>query len=79
MSHFTSIADACDIPIIMYNVPGRTGVDMSVETTIALSRHPKIVGLKDATGDNTRVGPMRSICGDDFKLYSGERVWARGL
>jgi len=72
VSHFTSIADACDIPIIMYNVPGRTGVDMSVETTIALSRHPKIVGLKDATGDNTRVGPMRSICGDDFKLYSGE-------
>merc|ERR1719409_2313223 len=48
VSHFTAIADSCDIPIIMYNVPGRTGVDMSVETTIALSRHPNIVGLKDA-------------------------------
>jgi len=58
-------------------VPGRTGVDMSVETTVALSRHPMVKGLKDATGDNTRVGPMRAICGDDFRLYSGEDAMAR--
>eukprot|EP00964_Phaeocystis_antarctica_P057956 scaffold34348_cov102-Phaeocystis_antarctica.AAC.1 len=44
---------------------------MSVETTVALSRHPMIVGLKDATGDNARVAPMRAIIGDDFRLYSG--------
>ena len=44
---------------------------MSVETTVALSRHPMIAGLKDATGDNGRVSPMRSIIGDDFRLYSG--------
>jgi 4-hydroxy-tetrahydrodipicolinate synthase len=44
---------------------------MSVETTVALSRHPMIVGLKDATGDNARVSPMRAIIGDDFRLYSG--------
>eukprot|EP00321_Phaeocystis_globosa_P016859 CAMPEP_0118843938 /NCGR_PEP_ID=MMETSP1162-20130426/84292_1 /TAXON_ID=33656 /ORGANISM="Phaeocystis Sp, Strain CCMP2710" /LENGTH=170 /DNA_ID=CAMNT_0006776045 /DNA_START=15 /DNA_END=524 /DNA_ORIENTATION=+ len=50
LSHFTQIADAVDIPIVLYNVPGRTGVDMSVETTVALSRHPMIAGLKDATG-----------------------------
>ena len=50
---------------------------MSIETTVALSRHPMICGLKDATGDNTRVGPMRAICGDDFKLYSGEDAMAR--
>jgi len=77
LSHFTEIADAADLPIILYNVPGRTGVDMSIETTVALSRHPMVCGLKDATGDNTRVAPMRSICGDDFRLYSGEDAMAR--
>lgn len=50
---------------------------MSIETTVALSRHPMIQGLKDATGDNTRVAPMRAVCGDDFRLYSGEDVAAR--
>ena len=75
--HFTQIADAAELPIILYNVPGRTGVDLSIETTVALSRHPMIQGLKDATGDNTRVGPMRAVCSDDFKLYSGEDAQAR--
>merc|ERR1719310_405317 len=77
LAHFTRIADSCDLPLVLYNVPGRTGVDMSVETTVALSRHPMIQGLKDATGDNTRVAPMRAICGDDFRLYSGEDGMAR--
>jgi len=77
LQHFTAIADASELPIVLYNVPGRTGVDMSVETTVALSRHPMIAGLKDATGDNTRVGPMRAIIGNDFRLYSGEDAMAR--
>jgi len=77
MQHFTQIADASDLPLVLYNVPGRTGVDLSVETTVALSRHPMIAGLKDATGDNMRVGPMRTVCGDDFRLYSGEDAMAR--
>jgi len=77
ISHFTQIADAVELPLIMYNVPGRTGVDMSVETTVALSRHPMIRGLKDATGDNTRVAPMRAICDESFRLYSGEDGMAR--
>jgi len=77
IKHFTTIADASDLPIVLYNVPGRTGVDLSVETTIVLSRHPMIRGLKDATGDNTRVAPMRAVCGDEFKLYSGEDAMAR--
>ena len=77
LTHFTQIADQADLPIVLYNVPGRTGVDMSIETTVALSRHPMIQGLKDATGDNTRVGPIRTICGDDFRLYSGEDGMAR--
>lgn len=78
LAHFTAIADAAgDLPIVLYNVPGRTGVDLSVETTVALARHPKIVGLKDATGDNSRVKPLRDVCGPDFKLYSGEDAMAR--
>ena len=77
IQHFTAIADASELPIILYNVPGRTGVDLSVESTIVLSRHPMIGGLKDATGDNTRVGPMRAVCGDEFRLYSGEDAMAR--
>jgi 4-hydroxy-tetrahydrodipicolinate synthase len=76
-AHFTKIADASDLPLVLYNVPGRTGVDLSMETTVALSRHPMIQGLKDATGDNTRVSAMRAICGDDFRLYSGEDAMAR--
>lgn len=77
LQHFTQIADSVDLPLILYNVPGRTGVDLSSETTVKLARHPNIVGLKDATGDNTRVGPMRAVCGDDFRLYSGEDAMAR--
>jgi len=77
LQHFTAIADAADFPIVLYNVPGRTGVDLSVETTVKLSHHPMIQGLKDATGDNNRVNPMRKIIGPDFKLYSGEDGMAR--
>jgi len=77
LEHFTAIADAADLPLVLYNVPGRTGVDLSVETTVKLSHHPMIRGLKDATGDNNRVTPMRKIIGDDFRLYSGEDGMAR--
>jgi len=77
LAHFTAIADAVDFPLILYNVPGRTGVDLSVETTVQLSKHPMIKGLKDATGDNTRVSPMRKIIGKDMRLYSGEDGMAR--
>ena len=77
LQHFTAIADAAELPLVLYNVPGRTGVDLSVETTIQLSHHPMIQGLKDATGDNNRVSPMRKIIGKDFRLYSGEDSMAR--
>ena len=77
LAHFTDIADASELPLVLYNVPGRTGVDLSMETTITLSRHPMIRGLKDATGDNTRVSSMRALCGDEFRLYSGEDAMAR--
>jgi len=77
LNHFTQIADSVDLPLILYNVPGRTGVDLSDETACRLALHPMIRGLKDATGDNTRVAKMRAICGDDFRLYSGEDAMAR--
>jgi len=69
---FESIADASPIPVVLYNVPGRTGVDMTPLTIGKLSAHPKIVGVKDATGDVMRVAPLRELCGPNFLLYSGD-------
>ena len=77
LAHFTAVADAVDLPIVLYNVPGRTGVDMTVETTVKLSKHANVVGLKDATGANNRVGPLRAVCGAGFRQYSGEDGMAR--
>lgn len=72
VKHFTDLADAVDLPMILYNCPGRTGIDMSVETTAIVSKHPGIIGVKDASGDLSRVGPLREQCGPAFLLYSGE-------
>jgi 4-hydroxy-tetrahydrodipicolinate synthase len=70
--HFKVIAEAVDIPQILYNVPGRTGCDMQPETVGRLARIPNIVGLKDATGDIARVAKHRALCGAEFALYSGD-------
>jgi 4-hydroxy-tetrahydrodipicolinate synthase len=70
--HFSTIAAAVRHPLILYNVPGRTAVDMSVETAIRLAADPNIVGLKDATGELERVVPLREGCGPDFALLSGD-------
>ena len=72
VKHFNDIADAVDLPMIVYNCPGRTGVDMKPETVAQLAKHPRIVGIKDATGDLDRVAMLRSQCGTDFLVYSGE-------
>jgi 4-hydroxy-tetrahydrodipicolinate synthase len=61
-----------DIPQILYNVPGRTACDMSPETAGRLSSVPNIVGLKEATGDLSRLPRLRELCGTDFLLYSGD-------
>ena len=71
VKHFVSIADM-GLPVILYNVPGRTASDMSAETIAICSEHENIVGLKDATGDLSRVGQTREMCGDDFLLLSGD-------
>jgi 4-hydroxy-tetrahydrodipicolinate synthase len=71
-AHFKAIHDAVDLPIIIYNIPGRSVVDMNVETMAALARLPNIVGVKDATNDLTRPLFTAAACGDDFCLLSGE-------
>ncbi len=70
--HYKAIADAVDIPQILYNVPGRTACDMLPETIGRLAKIEHIVGVKEATGDLTRVRVMRELCGDDFALYTGD-------
>ena len=70
--HFEAIAEAVQLPVLLYNVPGRTGVDMSNETVARLAAHPNIVGIKDATGDLSRVSWMRANIGGQFDLISGD-------
>ncbi|MBO1080278.1 4-hydroxy-tetrahydrodipicolinate synthase [Roseomonas haemaphysalidis] len=70
--HFKAIADAVDLPVIIYNIPGRSVVDMSVETMARLAKHPNIVGVKDATANLTRPLHTRAAIGPDFCQLSGE-------
>jgi 4-hydroxy-tetrahydrodipicolinate synthase len=70
--HFTAIADAVDLPIIIYNIPPRSVVDMTVETMARLAKHKNIIGLKDATANLTRPLQQKRACGPDFCQLSGE-------
>jgi 4-hydroxy-tetrahydrodipicolinate synthase len=78
-AHFTAIADASPIPIVVYNVPSRTVADISVDTLAKISRHPKIVAVKDATGNLARVSDQRLQCGEDFCQLSGNDDMALGF
>ena len=75
--HYTVIADAVDKPVLLYNVPGRTACDLKPETVVRLAAHPRIAGIKEATGDLTRVTTLRTGCGPDFVLLSGDDATAR--
>jgi 4-hydroxy-tetrahydrodipicolinate synthase len=72
VAHYTAIADTVELPIIIYNIPGRSVIDMSVETMAGLARHANIVGVKDATADLVRPLKTRLACGADFCQMSGE-------
>lgn len=72
IAHYQRIADAVEIPQILYNVPGRTACDLLPATAGELASHPRIVGIKDATGDLARVAELRAGCGPDFAIYSGD-------
>ncbi len=76
--HFKAMHDAADLPIIIYNIPGRSSVDMSVETMARLAELPRIIGVKDATGDLSRVPKQRIACGKEFVQLSGEDATALG-
>jgi 4-hydroxy-tetrahydrodipicolinate synthase len=72
VAHFKAIADATDLPVLLYNVPSRTVADMLPETVAELATHPKIVGLKDATGDISRLKATQKLVSDDFVFLSGD-------
>ncbi len=71
-AHYAALNEAVQIPIVVYNVPGRTAGDISNETLARLARLPNIVGVKDATGDLARASLMRLMCGEDFVMLSGD-------
>ena len=70
--HFKAVAEAVDIPQILYNVPGRTACDMQSDTAARLAEIPNIVGIKDATGDLARQKELQQCCPEGFELYSGD-------
>lgn len=78
VAHYSSIHDSTNIPIIIYNIPGRSVVDMTPETMGELAKLKRIVGVKDATGDLARVPLTRLTCGTDFIQLSGEDATALG-
>ena len=79
IAHFTAVHNACNLPIIIYNIPGRSVVDMLPETMGELAKLPRIIGVKDSTGDLARVSKQRMTCGADFVQLSGEDATAIGF
>ncbi|MFC7290457.1 4-hydroxy-tetrahydrodipicolinate synthase [Hirschia litorea] len=79
IAHFTGIADAVQLPLVIYNVPGRTVSDLEPETMGQLAKHPNVIAIKDATGDLGRVSWHQSICPEDFVLLSGDDMSAVGF
>ncbi|OUS22930.1 4-hydroxy-tetrahydrodipicolinate synthase [Rhodobacterales bacterium 59_46_T64] len=79
IAHFTAVHDCCTLPIVIYNIPGRSVVDMMPDTMGELAKLPRIIGVKDATGDLARVSMQRITCGTDFIQLSGEDPTAHGF
>lgn len=69
--HFTDIADSVHIPVIVYHVPSRTGQELTLDTCKVLSQHPRINGIKEASGNLAQVVRLRGVCGDDLHIWSG--------
>ena len=68
---FTQIADASSVPVILYNVPSRTGVNIAPKTVLELSKHPNINAIKEASGDISQIAEIAHLCGDNINIYSG--------
>ena len=72
VAHFTAVAEASGLPMVLYNVPSRTGCDLDPTTLAKLSQNPLVVGVKEATADMTRAARIRELCGEGFSLLSGD-------
>lgn len=79
IAHYTALHDCCELPIFIYNIPGRSVVDMTPETMGELAQLPRIIGVKDATADMARVSKQRATCGVDFLQFSAEDPSALGF
>jgi len=71
VNHFKRVADASSIPVMIYNMPANTGIDMDAETIHEISRHPNVIGLKDSGGNVTKLGDIHRMCGEDFRIMAG--------
>ncbi len=76
IAHFTEVAEASTIPVVIYDIPGRSAVSMNIDTMVTLSEHPNIVGVKDSTQDLSRPTVMANLVGDGFSQLSGEDATA---
>ena len=72
IAHFTAVADASTVPMILYNIPGRTGCNLLPKTVAKLAEHPNIVAIKEATGNMAQMVEIMHLCGDKIDVYSGE-------
>ncbi len=72
ITHFTTVADASTVPVIVYNVPGRTGCNLLPKTLAKLAEHPRIAAVKEATGNMAQMVEIMALCGDKIDVYSGE-------
>ena len=72
IAHFTKVADVSTVPVILYNVPGRTGCNLLPKTVARLAEHPNIVAIKEATGNMSQMVELMALCGDKLDVYSGE-------
>ena len=72
IKHFTMVADESTVPVVLYNVPGRTGVNLLPKTVAKLAEHPNIAAIKEATGNMAQMVELKALCGDKIDIYSGE-------
>ena len=79
VAHYRAVADAAGLPLVLYNIPGRTGVDMTPETIATLAEHPNVVGLKQANGSIDHTMRVRQLAGPDFAILSGDDTMTLAL
>ena len=79
LAHFGHLAAHSPLPIIIYNIPGRSGIDMTTETMAELAAHDRIIGVKESTGDINRISEIRHMCGHDFLILSGNDYMTVGI